>query len=219
MAALGVERGALVRVLAVGELSTRSNAGTNVSGKSSPRWNQRAIATRTRRSRRRRVQLELPGLERDLPLRPGAPRARRRVPRSADRDDGGEVPRRRPQHRGPTDIDHLDHVVACHACAIGDDLERVEVHADEVERLDAVCLELGDVIVAAATLVFGMDARVERLDAPAEHLGEARELLHAEDAGASASASAVAAPPLATSSNSEVGEASGEGQQQVMDQS
>ncbi len=42
--------------------------------------------------------------------------------------------------------------------------------------------ELGDVVAAAPPREdAGMDARVERLHAPAEHLREARELLHARD--------------------------------------
>ena len=74
----------------------------------------------------------------------------------------GEVLRRRAEHRRPADVDQLDARLAG---------ERVEVDDDEVERLDVVLLESRHVLLAVAPREDpGVDARMERLHAPAEHL-------------------------------------------------
>ena len=52
-----------------------------------------------------------------------------------------EVLRRGAQHRRAADVDHLDGLLLADAEAAGDVLERVEVHADEVEGRDVVLLE------------------------------------------------------------------------------
>jgi hypothetical protein len=89
-----------------------------------------------------------------------------------------EVLRRAAQHRRAADVDHLDRV------GLGDPapgrhlLERVEIDADEVECLDVVLLESCDVIrLVPAGEDAGVDARVERLHAPAEHLRRVRHRL------------------------------------------
>ena len=62
----------------------------------------------------------------------------------------------------------------------GDRRERVEVDADEVERLDPVLGERVQVLRQVAPGEdAGVDARVERLHAPAEHLRRRRHLLDA----------------------------------------
>lgn len=84
-------------------------------------------------------------------------------------------------HRGATDVDLLDALVV--GGARGDRLlERVEVHHDQVEGLDA---ELGELLaVGVETEVgedAGVDAGVQRLDAAVQALGEAGELLDLGD--------------------------------------
>src|SRR5262249_31541061 len=57
-------------------------------------------------------------------------------------------------------------------------LERIEVHADKVERLDRVLVERREVVLAiAAREDAGMNGRVQRLDAAAEQLGNLGERL------------------------------------------
>src|SRR5439155_14694133 len=61
-------------------------------------------------------------------------------------------------------------------------LERIEVDADEIERLDSVLGQRRDVLgVIAPRENARVDARVQRLHAPAEHLREVRERLDALD--------------------------------------
>src|SRR5207253_5601818 len=72
-----------------------------------------------------------------------------------------------------------------HPLPAGDRGERIEVDADEVERLDVLVVErvhvLGDV---AAREDAGVDPGVERLHAACEHLRSRRHLLHARDGDA-----------------------------------
>ena len=56
----------------------------------------------------------------------------------ADRRDVREVLRGAAKHRGPADVDHLDDVRLLDVDPAGERGERVEVDADEVERLDPV---------------------------------------------------------------------------------
>ena len=85
----------------------------------------------------------------------------------------GEVLRRAAQHRRPADVDHLDRLLLADAVLARDLLERVQVDADEVEQLDPVLGERGQVgLDLAAGEDAGVDARVERLDPAAEHLRE-----------------------------------------------
>ena len=94
--------------------------------------------------------------------------------------DGGEVLGRRAHHRGPADVDRLDDVGLARLAAGGDVPERVEVDDHEVDRLDAVLGQRGLVArVVAAREQRAVHARVQRLDAPAEHLGDAGEILDA----------------------------------------
>jgi hypothetical protein len=82
------------------------------------------------------------------------------------------------QHRGAADVDVLDGVGE-RDVGLGDGLlELVEVHADEVDHLDAVGLGVGHVrgVVATAEQP-AMHLGMERLHTPAHHLGEARVVL------------------------------------------
>ena len=90
----------------------------------------------------------------------------------------GEVLRCAAQHRRAADVDHLDGFLLAHAVAAGDFAERVEVHADDVERADLLIVQVCDVVgVVAAREDSCVDPGVKCLDAPAEHLGDTGELL------------------------------------------
>ena len=100
-----------------------------------------------------------------------------------DHDRGEvEVLRRRADHRRPADVDVLDHLGLVDPAAGGRLLERVEVHAHEVDELDLVLLR-GDHVgrVVAAGEQAGVELRVQRLDPPAHDLGEAREVVDRAD--------------------------------------
>ena len=86
------------------------------------------------------------------------------------------------QHGRPADVDHLDGVLLADVLLARDGGERVEVDADEVERLDAVLLERGEIVLRIAPGEDGrVDARVQRLDAPAEELGNVGQLVDRRD--------------------------------------
>ena len=160
--------------------SSRSNDGTNVSGRSPPRWNQRAIAesyaavlaNAIAARRRRSSSVVAP--------RPDQSSLEHRlvVGRSADRDHRREVLRCGAQHRGAADVDHLDDIALVELRAVDGELERIEVHADEIEELDAVLGQSREILLELAPGEDpGVHARVQRLHAPAEHLGEAGHVL------------------------------------------
>ena len=100
-----------------------------------------------------------------------------------DHDRGEvEVLRRRADHRRAADVDVLDHLVLVDAAAGRGLLERVEVHAHEVDELDLVLLRRDHVRrVVAAREQAGVELRVQRLDAPAHDLREAREVVDRAD--------------------------------------
>ena len=99
--------------------------------------------------------------------------------RPADGRDPREVLRCGPEQRRPADVDHLDHVGLGGAFARGGLGEGIEVDDDEVEGLDPVRLEVGEV---AGHVPAGQDAAVhrgvQRDHAVTEHLGEAGQALH-----------------------------------------
>ena len=94
--------------------------------------------------------------------------------------DGGEVLGGRAHHRRAADVDRLDDVALARLAPRGHVPERVEVDDHEVDRLDAVLGQRGLVArVVAAGEQRAVHARVQRLDAAAEHLGDARQILDA----------------------------------------
>ena len=172
-APLGVVRGPLVRVLAVGELELLPEPGHErlrehlrlgepVRDRRLVRGGQREGLGGQAPSRLERELAAGAQLDQDLLVALGL----------GHRRDVGEVLRGRAQHRRPADVDHLDGVLLADRAAGDDVLERVEVHADEVEGLDVVVLELVAVVGAVSP---GEDRRVnprmQRLHAPAQQLG------------------------------------------------
>ena len=91
-------------------------------------------------------------------------------------DDRGVrvVLRRGADHRRAADVDVLDHLGVGDPAPRRRALERIEVHAHEVDRLDVVLLERLRVLgVLADGEQAGVELRVQRLDAAVHDLGEA----------------------------------------------
>lgn len=104
------------------------------------------------------------------------------VPRGAG-DDGHRrvVLRRRAHHRRAADVDLLDALVGRGAGRDGL-TEQVQVDDDQVERLDAQLGQLPLVVLQAQVGEdAGVHARVQRLDAAVQALGEAGQLLDLGD--------------------------------------
>jgi hypothetical protein len=102
--------------------------------------------------------------------------------RGADRGDVDEVLGGGTQHGRSADVDHLDGVFLADVLLARDGRERIEVDADEIERLDAVLLECREIVLRIAPGEDGrVDARVQRLDAPAEELGNVGQLVDRRD--------------------------------------
>ena len=182
---LRVEGGSLVRVLAVREVHRLLvGAGEEVrevlAALGEPAGDRGVVAggVRERLGRER-----LAGLGRELPA--GARQLLdHRVVGLGARDDGGEpvVLGGRPDHRGAADVDVLDGVGVGHAGARDGALERVEVHADEVDELDVVLGGLRHVLgVVAQREQPGVEPRVQRLDAAVHDLREAGEVVDGAD--------------------------------------
>ena len=95
------------------------------------------------------------------------------VPRVDHDQHVAEVLRRRPHHARPADVDLLDQGVEAGRRVGGGPRERIEVHDHQVDGLDAVRPDGGQVLRQVAP---GQDAPVDRrvqgLDPPIEHLGE-----------------------------------------------
>ena len=178
-APLGVVGGALVRVLAVGEvevlLEHRREDRRERLAAGEPGRDRRLVARRGGERRRREPAARL---VRELARRAQLGEHRLVVVGAADRRDVREVLRGAAQHRRAADVDHLDGLLLADAVLAGDLLERVEVDADEVEQLDPVLGERGEIrLDLAPGEDAGVDARVERLHAAAEHLRELRQVL------------------------------------------
>src|SRR6266545_25020 len=134
-----------------------------------------------RRRRRERLGRETaPRLERELAALAQLAEDVAVLRRARDDGDVREVLRRCAQHRRPAYVDHLDHVLLTHAALRDGGREGIEVHADEVDRLDVLLRERVEVVGAIASREdAAVDARVQRLDAAAEHLGRLRHVLDA----------------------------------------
>ena len=181
--AVGVVRGALVRVLAVGEVEHLVECEHERLGERLALREPCCDRSLVRRGGGERLGGELaPGLQRDLSAGPELVEDEAVPVGAADGDAVREVLRRAAQHRRPADVDHLDGLLLRHALSRGHLLERIEVDADEVERLDALLLERGHILgVVAPREDSRVDARVQRLHAPTEHLRRIREGLDVVD--------------------------------------
>ncbi len=145
-AAVGVVRGALVRVLAVREvehlLEREHERRRERLGLGEPGGDRRLV----RRGRRERLGCELPPrLERERAVPAELVEHEAVLVGPADRGDVREVLRGAAQHRRAADVDHLDRLLLGDAASRRDVGERIEVDADEVERLDPELLERRDV--------------------------------------------------------------------------
>ena len=177
---LDVERRPLVRVLAVGEIDLllpgRHPVGRQLLvAAPEPAADRRVVARRVREGLvgepvpRRGGQLA--GLlelveHRVVALRPN------------DHRDEAMVLRRRPDHRRPADVDVLDRLLLGHVAAGDGALERIEVHADQVDLLDLPVLQrLGVLGVVAHREQRRVQVRMERLHPPVEDLREPGQVL------------------------------------------
>ena len=177
--ALGVVGGALVRVLAVREVEhlverDQERVGELLAGVE-PRCNRGFVGSGVRERLRGEASARV---ERELTVRAQLLEHLVVLTGPTDRSAVREVLRRAPQHRRAADVDRLDRLFLRHTPPRRHLLERIEVDADEVERLDPVLLERGEVAgLVAAGEDAGVDTRVERLHAPAEHLRRGGDLL------------------------------------------
>ena len=97
---------------------------------------------------------------------------------AADRDHVGVILRGAAQQSRPSDIDLLDRLVPLDVEPADRVLEGIEVDAHEIDGVDAVGGEVGNVLGHVASREdAAVHRRVQRDDAMAEHLGEARQLL------------------------------------------
>jgi hypothetical protein len=84
--------------------------------------------------------------------------------------DVGVVLGRRPHHGGPAHVDHLDRGLRA---------ERVEVADDEVDGVDALSFQVGQVLgLGTVGEDAAVDPGVQGLHPPAQHLGSAGDGLH-----------------------------------------
>ena len=182
---VGVQGGALVRVLSVAE------DGGAVPGGADPR--REAASVRVRRDHAshpgRHGHVVGAGVHEGvrrqaLPLLQGEAARTHGVEHlrvAGGRHDNGHtrvVLRCRPHHGRPTDVDLLDALVRRRAGRHGLG-ERVEVDDDQVEGLDA---KVGQLLLVVGLAPVGKNARVharvQRLDSAVQALGEAGEVLH-----------------------------------------
>ena len=170
-----VERPALVRVLAVAQLVDARQARRQLLRQ------QVVLAAQVLGDRGVVVRDVREGLGRQRAPRPGVEPARTQrledhvVVRGVDhRDHPGVVLGRRADHRRAADVDLLERLGEADVGAADGLDEGVEVHRDEVDRLDAVRRQLGRVVLAvAAGEQAAVHLRVQRLHAALEHLGAA----------------------------------------------
>jgi hypothetical protein len=97
---------------------------------------------------------------------------------------GGEgvVLRRGPDHRRPADVDVLDHLGIGHAPPGHRALEWIQVHAHQVDVLDALLGGLANVLgIVTHGEQSGIELRMKRLDATVHDLGKAGEVLDRPD--------------------------------------
>ena len=76
------------------------------------------------------------------------------------RRDAGRVAGRRAEQRRPADVDHLDRLVDADELDPDRRRERLDVDDDEIDRRDALRLELGELVGHVAA---GEDPRIDRV--------------------------------------------------------
>ncbi len=92
-----------------------------------------------------------------------------------------EVLRRCAQQRRTADIDQLQEPGLVELRPVDGELERIEVHAHEVERLDAVLREGGAILDHVAPREDpGVDSWMQRLDPPRQQFRELGDVLHGD---------------------------------------
>ena len=112
-----------------------------------------------------------------------------------------EVLGRAAEHRRAADVDHLDRLLLAHAVAADDLRERVEVDADEVERLDPATRERLEVVgVVVPREDARVDVRVQRLHPAAQQLRAPRSARRPASRSRPRLSRKAAVPSLATSS-------------------
>ena len=183
-ATLGVVGRALMRVLSVRQLAhavERRHERLREAGVAlEPARDRRLVRGRSRERDRREPSPKL-GRRRAAP-RPQLAEHLAVVARTRDDGDGREVLGGSAQQRRPADVDHLDEVGLGELGAVDGELERVEVHAHEVERLDSVLRECDEVLLATPPGEDPrMDARMQRLHATVEELREPGHVLDLRD--------------------------------------
>jgi hypothetical protein len=83
------------------------------------------------------------------------------------------VLRRRPHHRGSADVDHLHDLFEARSLGARRLLERVQVHDDEIDRIDSGALEILEVPwVRPDGEDPRVDRRMERFHPPVQHFRE-----------------------------------------------
>ncbi|SHX03073.1 Uncharacterised protein [Mycobacteroides abscessus subsp. abscessus] len=183
---VAVERGLLVRVLAVAQHITATPGRTQpcrhaggrclvVAGhqhRSHPGCDGHVVLSGVPECQRRQL---LPLVEREATVPDGGQHAV--VPqRVHDDGDARVVLRRGADHRRATDVDLLDALVLGRARRHGL-RERIQVHHDEFERLDTELIERGEVLgLAGVGQQAGVHTRVQSLDPAVQHLRETRDL-------------------------------------------
>ena len=183
-----VERRLLMRVLAVAQVhalaelqrqrareTPASTPRTSPSSQAATAASYCAVCANALAASRRRVSDETAPLPRSISASTVAV-----VERIDDHRHAVVILRRGAHHRRPADVDVLDRVLEAAAGLRDGRGERIEVHDDEIDRLDAVLLHDG-VVDAAPAEQAAMDLRVQRLDAPVHDLGKAGDGRHVGD--------------------------------------
>ncbi len=181
----GVEGRLLVRVLAVAERARQRPGDHQRLGKVGQRRLRRRHPPEVRGDRpvvgggvgERLPGQPEPGRRRDLTLGVDLGQHRRVVGRIDDHRHPLVVLGRGADHRRTADVDVLDDLVERRAAR--DRLaERIEVHDDQIDRVEAGLLHLGPVLGRRPPQDPAVDARVQRLHPPVEDLGRAGEVAH-----------------------------------------
>ena len=176
---LDVERRRLMGVLAVREVGDFAKRQCQLGGEGLVAAEPVGDRSFVRGTRRERLAREAPpGRRRHRAVRAQLVEHEPVLRGRRDRGDMREVLRSRPQHRRAADVDQLDDLLFGPVAPRCRRRERVQVDADQVDRLDSL---LGEHLEVLGQVTPGqdacMDCRMERLDASAEQLGRPRHLL------------------------------------------